>query len=89
MTRSKNRRIPPIDYPAGTRFGLVVIVGRGESHGTGRVFRVRCDCGEERTVLGSSLRQTPPRTHRLCNAARAARRLARVDHEAMAAGGSR
>lgn len=70
MTRSKNAPIPAVDYAAGTRFGLVTIIGPAKSHGTGRVFRVRCDCGEERLVMGSSLRQTPPRTHRMCGRAR-------------------
>ena len=70
MTRSKNRRIPAPEYPPGTRFGLVAILGPAPSDGKGRVYRVRCDCGEERDVMASSLRQTPPRTHRLCNAKR-------------------
>lgn len=66
MTRSKGLRVPPPDYPPGTRFGLVTVVRR-EAGWNGRAYRVRCDCGVEREVLACSLRATPPRTHRMCD----------------------
>lgn len=55
-----------LQHAPGTRFGLVTVVGPAASAGKGCRFRVRCDCGAERDALGSSLRQRPPRTHRLC-----------------------
>ena len=55
-------------YGRGTRFGLVIVLKLqpAGTHPKGRVFRVRCDCGDERDVLASSLRQRPPETHRSC-----------------------
>jgi hypothetical protein len=66
--RSRSPRDTAPSYGRGTRFGLVTIVGLQPpgTHPKGRTFRVRCDCGDERVVLASSLRQRPPETHRSC-----------------------
>lgn len=64
--RSRSPRDTAPSYGRGTRFGLVRILAVGPHHPKGRTFRVQCDCGEERVVLASSLRQRPPETHRSC-----------------------
>ena len=60
------RQQPIIDHAPGERHGLVVIVDKAPTLGRGQRWLVRCDCGAERIVLGSNLRQRPPSTHREC-----------------------
>jgi hypothetical protein len=62
--------IPPggqeADDLTGQRFGLVTVMGRAKSVGTGARWKVKCECGAERYLLGSQLRKWPPETHRTC-----------------------
>lgn len=58
----------PCDPAPGDRHGLVIIVAQAQSFGTGQRYRVRCDCGSERIMLGITLRRWPPKTHRHCSA---------------------
>jgi hypothetical protein len=52
----------------GTRFGLVVVIRQVPGlHGAR--FLVRCDCGKERYVHGTNLRQKAPTTHQRCGRA--------------------
>lgn len=57
---------PSIHHPPGERFGFVQIIGPAPSRGKGRRWLIRCDCGHEREVTGSALRQRPPKTHLRC-----------------------
>jgi hypothetical protein len=50
----------------GQRFGLVTVTGPAKSVGTGVRWKVRCECGAERFILGYQLRRNPPETHRNC-----------------------
>ncbi len=50
----------------GQRFGLVTVTGPALSVGTGVRWKVRCECGAERFILGYQLRRNPPETHRNC-----------------------
>lgn len=59
------RRQPQKDMAPGERHGLVTIV-RDAPGIHGARFVVRCDCGAERVMLGTGLRQKPPSTHRSC-----------------------
>jgi hypothetical protein len=46
-----------LDVLTGRRFGRLVVIERGENDRFRHVsWRVRCDCGKERTVLALSLR---------------------------------
>jgi hypothetical protein len=40
----------------GMRFGRWVVLSRAEKHPRKTLWRVRCDCGEERIVEGGSLK---------------------------------
>lgn len=50
----------------GERFGLVTVLGPAKSLGTGARWKVRCECGAERIMVGAQLRRNPPETHRNC-----------------------
>jgi hypothetical protein len=58
-----------LDDLTGQRFGLVTVTGPAQSVGTGARWKVRCDCGAERVVLGFQLRRCAPKTHRNCSQA--------------------
>lgn len=56
----------PINIEPGTRIGLITVVRRAASLGTGARYLVRCDCGHERIVRGGDLRRYRFTRHQDC-----------------------
>lgn len=56
----------PIPYEPGTRVGLVTVLRKAPSKGTGARWWVRCRCGDERIVTGANLRRWPFTSHQGC-----------------------
>ena len=58
----------PTEDLTGQTFGLVTVLRKSESHGGGSRWRVKCECGDERTLRrGEIVRGIT--THKSCRRA--------------------
>lgn len=52
----------------GFKKGLIEVISEAPSIGSGRRYRVRCQCGKERVLLSAHIRRQRFTTHQACNA---------------------
>ena len=53
--------------PIGFKKGLIEVIAEAPSIGQGRRYRVRCECGAERVMIGALIRRNAFTTHQACN----------------------
>ena len=62
------RRHQPAEDLTGNTYGLVTVIRQAPSDGIGSRWKVRCECGVERTARrGDLISKGGPKTHRSCN----------------------